>query len=106
MLDGLVQTIEMLKARIKEHGPHIGAYESRTRVALIDPMLCALGWDVSDPDIVQIEPRTVNGWADYALLGGNRKPVIFVEAKKLADKDSPYHPDGQLCRQREYREQY
>ena len=89
MLDDLVQTIDKLKTRIKEHGAHIGAYESRTRVTLIDPMLCALGWDVSDPDVVQIEPRTVNGWADYALLGSNRRPVIFVEAKKLADQDSP-----------------
>ncbi len=89
MLDDLVQTIETLQRRIREHREYLGNYESRTRVALIDPMLCALGWDVSDPDAVQIEPRTVNGWADYALLGSNRRPVIFVEAKKLADQDSP-----------------
>ena len=89
MLDDLVQTIETLQRRIREHREYLGNYESRTRVALIDPMLCALGWDVSDPDAVQTEPRTVNGWADYALLGSNRRPVIFVEAKKLADQDSP-----------------
>ena len=89
MLDKLVQTIETLKARIKEHRDHIGAYESRTRVTLVDPMLSVLGWDVSDPDLVEIEPPIGRGWADYALLKGNRRPVIFVEAKKLADKDSP-----------------
>ena len=83
MFDDLLQTIEKLKARIREHGAYIAPYESRTRVALIDPLLTALGWDVSDPSFVQIEPRTVNGWADYALLGSNSKPVAYVEAKKL-----------------------
>ena len=89
MLEDLVQTIEILQKRIKEHKDDIESYESRTRVTLIDPMLCALGWDVSDPTVVEIEPKVSNGWADYALLGSNRKTVVFVEAKKLADKDSP-----------------
>ncbi len=90
MLEELVQTLEALQKRIKEHRHHIESYESRTRVTLIDPMLCALGWKVSDPTMVEIEPRVSNmGWADYALLGSNGKPVAFVEAKKLADKDSP-----------------
>lgn len=89
MLTDLVQTIETLQQRIVAHRSHIGDYESRTRVALIDPMLRALGWDVSDPGLVHIEPRTANGWADYALLGGDERPVVFVEAKKLADRDAP-----------------
>lgn len=89
MLNDLVQTIETLQQRIRSRGTFIGDYESRTRVALIDPLLCALGWDVSDPSIVHIEPKTANGWADYALLGGNERPVVFVEAKKLAERDIP-----------------
>ena len=89
MLNDLVQTIKTLQERISAHGSFIRDYESRTRVALIDPMLCALGWDVSDPRLVHIEPRTANGWADYALMGGNGRPVVFVEAKKLADRDAP-----------------
>ena len=88
MLNDLVQTIETLQERIRMRGSFIGDYESRTRVSLIDPMLCALGWDVSDPDLVHIEPRTADGWADYALMNRNT-PVIFVEAKKLADRDIP-----------------
>lgn len=88
MLNDLVQTIETLQERISAHGSFIGDYESRTRVALIDPMLCALGWDVSDPRLVHIEPRTANGWADYALMD-RTTPVIFVEAKKLAERDIP-----------------
>ena len=84
MLNDLMQMIETLKARITKHRDALGNSESRTRVALIDPMLRALGWDVADPDVVEIEPNVANGWADYALLDGNRKPVIFVEAKKLS----------------------
>ena len=85
LLGELVETIDKLKARIKEHHGYLANYERRTRTSLIDPMLCALGWDVSDPSAVEIEPRTDDGWADYALLGSNGKPVIFVEAKKLAE---------------------
>ena len=87
MLDELVKTIESLKDRIKEHREHIGVYEARTRTALIDPMLCALGWDVADPSVVAIEPRTDGGWADYALLGDRGRTVVFVEAKRLADSN-------------------
>ena len=89
MLDKLVQTIETLKARIKEHRHLIEAYETRTRVTLIDPMLCALGWIVSDPTLVEVEYKTEGGWADYALLGSNRRPVILIEAKSLAIKKPP-----------------
>lgn len=90
MLDDLAQTIETLQERMRTHGKSIGEYESRTRVALIDPMLCALGWSVSDPSRVQIEPRTANGgWADYALLGSNGRPVVFVEAKSLSVTKPP-----------------
>ncbi len=90
MLDDLVQTIETLKKRIRNHRDDIQNYESRTRVTLIDPILRVLGWDVSDPAIVQIEPKGPGGWADYALLGNNgRTVVIFVEAKRLSIKDSP-----------------
>lgn len=90
MLDDLTQTIETLQERIRTHGKSIGEYESRTRVALIDPMLCALGWVVCDPSRVQIEPRTANGgWADYALLGSNGRPVVFVEAKALSVTKPP-----------------
>ena len=87
MLDELIKVIECLKKRIKEHREQIQGYESRTRTALIDPMLRSLGWDVSDPSLVTIEPKTDKGWADYALLDDKGKTVVFVEAKKLADKD-------------------
>ena len=89
MFEDLVGTIETLQKRIRDDGPHIGRYEKRTRVSLIDPMLCALGWDVADPRIVEVETKTTGGWADYALLDGAGRPFVFVEAKKLEERDPP-----------------
>ncbi len=89
MLDDLVQTLENLQKRIKERKEYFASSESRTRIALIDPMLCALGWEVSDPGMVQTEVKMADGRADYSLLSGNGHPIMFVEAKKLADTVSP-----------------
>ena len=92
MLDKLFETIETLKVRIEEHKSYFdagGKPEARTRAALIDPMLSALGWDVTDPDKVEIEPQMADQrWADYALLDHDRVPVLFIEAKKLAESNS------------------
>ena len=88
MLDNLVETIKTLKERIDKYKQYIEPYESRTRVALIDPMLCALGWDVADPACVEIEPSIGRGWADYALLDAYRNPIVLIEAKKLEAKDA------------------
>ena len=55
MLDDLVDVIETLQERIQTHSATLRANEIRTRTALIDPMLTALGWDVSDPALVTPE---------------------------------------------------
>ena len=52
-------------------------------MALIDPLMHALGWDVSDPGVVTPEYKVGDGWADYALLRPDGLPVATVEAKKL-----------------------
>lgn len=69
LLDELVGVIDTLKQRIRTHGATLRANEIRTRVALIDPLLVALSWDVSDPALVTPEYNVGNGRADYALLG-------------------------------------
>ena len=65
--------------------------EVDTRYAFIDPVLTALGWNVSDPKRVVAEWRRGEGWLDYALFApGSRAtilesgaPCIAVEAKSL-----------------------
>ena len=87
MLDRLSDTLARLKQRIQSHREDIGPYEARTRCCLIDPLLGALGWDVSDPSIVQVE-SSIGDTAqrvDYALLNDSHRPVVFVEAKRLSD---------------------
>ena len=83
MLDGLVGVIDTLKGRIATHGGALRQNETRTRAALIDPLLQALGWDVSDPAMVTPEYSVGASRADYALLTPNGNPSALVEAKKL-----------------------
>ena len=90
-MDELTSCIEELKSRIKMHRGTLSENESRTRAALIDPLLRALGWDVSNPELVTPEYSVGKGWVDYALLGKTGKPVAIFEAKKLGVHLSDEH---------------
>lgn len=81
-LDDLKATIETLQERIQAHRAYLEGYETRTRQALIDPMLRALGWDVENPDSVQVEYKVGKDRVDYALMR-NKKPAAVIEAKVL-----------------------
>lgn len=85
MLDDLVNAIETLQQRIKSHGATLRESETRTRMALIDPLLQALGWDTADPAVVSPEYNVGNLRADYALLTQDGSPAAIVEAKKLGE---------------------
>ena len=82
-LDDLVSVIGTLQQRIATHRQSLQQNETRTRTALIDPLLTALGWDVSDPALVTPEYNVGNGRADYALNGSEAIPAAIVEAKRL-----------------------
>ena len=84
-LDDLTGVIETIQQRIRQHGASLRENEIRTRVALIDPLLQALGWDVADPVLVTPEYPVRGGRVDYALLRPDGKPAATVEAKKLGD---------------------
>lgn len=83
LLDELVGVIETLKERIKSHRDVLSANEYRTRVSLIDPLLCVLGWDVADPLMVTLEYHVRGKRADYALLKSEGIPMVVLEAKSL-----------------------
>ena len=85
-LDDLVSVIETLKARLQTHRQALQANETRTRMALIDPLLQALGWDTADPALVLPEYDLRGNRADYALLDSTGKPVALVEAKRLGEQ--------------------
>ena len=86
----LVGVIESLQERIKRNHARIGANETRTRNALIDPLLKALGWadsTVITPEyLIRYGPRAADYWvADYALHAPDQpaKPIAFIEAKRM-----------------------
>ena len=85
LLDDLVKVIETLKERIATHGATLRENETRTRMALIDPLLQVLGWDTSEPAVVLPEYDVSGRKADYALLSEGGSPVATVEAKKLGE---------------------
>ena len=80
----LINVIETIKRRIETHRQSLQQNETRTRTALIDPLLTVLGWDVSDPGLVTPEYNVGQCRADYALINGSDIiPATIVEAKKL-----------------------
>jgi len=83
-MDKLIPAIEKLRAKLPKLRRH-SLKETPTRTIVIDPLLEAMGWDVRDPDEVQLEYPTVDGKSvDYALKI-NGHPVLLVEAKPLGD---------------------
>jgi len=80
----IVKCIETLRVQLERLRKE-GLKEYPTRTIFIDPLLRALGWDVRDPDEVELEHPTVDGKSvDYAMKV-NRKVVLHVEAKQLGD---------------------
>lgn len=83
-MDRLCQKIEEIRAKLEKLRRHT-LNETSTRTIIIDPLLESLGWDIRDPDEVQLEYPTVDGKSvDYALKI-SKKTVLLVEAKCLDD---------------------
>ena len=89
-----MRAIEALQERIRNDGDTIGSNEIRTRTALVDPLLTALGWDTTDPAMVIPEYAAGGGTADYALLkvtpDGGSPVIAFIEAKRLHEPLEPH----------------
>ena len=84
-LDRLIDLIETVRGRIERHGRLLVENETRTRTASIDPILRALGWEVSDPGAVvpqyDIGGRLLPGYALFARH--DDKPAALVETRRL-----------------------
>lgn len=92
--DELEKTVTSVRGRIDSHRDRLEEDEMVTRVALVDPILRALGWDVADLTRVEVEHNYSRSKpdVDYALWANPLspqqppvKPTGFVEAKKLED---------------------
>ena len=78
------ECILQLQSKVERfHGSSLK--EAQTRMIFIDPILKALGWDLTNPQEADVEHATIDGKAvDYALKI-NGRVVLLVEAKSLDD---------------------
>ena len=86
----LEAAIKAIQLRVKDYGDYFASYETRTKYALIDPVLRALGWKLGNPAQTQFEyiiPDSSKR-ADYALFKTEicKDPLVLVEAKKFNQK--------------------
>lgn len=82
MLDDLIAVIETIQNRIREHGHSLRENETRTRMALIDPLLTVLGWNVADPEVVEAEDMGKNH-VEYYLFGADGDVIVGIAPRKL-----------------------
>ena len=87
-LDDLNELVGTLKERIEPHNEVLRGNETATRYALIDPLLTALDWDLSDPGQVRTEYNPDGERrrrSDYTMFtgGDQKKSQLVIEAKNL-----------------------
>lgn len=87
-LSHLADVLTQVREAAKSYKPQLMKNEAATRAALVDPVLRALGWDVANPDMVEVERTEKHGAgiirADYALFSNNVVKFV-IEAKTLSE---------------------
>jgi len=78
-----VEVLCNVKERALLYQGRLNKSEASTRVTLIDPILFALGWDTSNPNMIEFEKTLPQSRADYALYDQENKIQVIIEAKAL-----------------------
>lgn len=89
-LSNLRQVLAEVKAKALLYKTTLPTNEAATRAALIDPVLKALGWDIANPNMVEVEKTATGARADYAIRDYSGIMQIVVEAKSLNQKLSNF----------------
>lgn len=85
-LSGLSDVLKLVKSSAENYGGQLQRNEAVTRAVLIDPVLRALGWDVANPAMVEVEkPIAVGGKSGFLDYHLNAEQPIIIEAKKLGE---------------------
>jgi hypothetical protein len=82
-IGNLIKTIKQVVEASTRYESKLLKNEAATRATLIDPIIRSLGWDTSNPDLVEFERNSNNTILDYALYDSSGKVKIIVEAKAL-----------------------
>ena len=81
---GIEQTLRTIAGHLRSG--HLGN-EAQVKQSVIVPVLRALDWDDTDPEVLKPEYSAGRGLVDYALLDSGR-PLIFIEAKRIGYVDA------------------
>ncbi|MCE1226864.1 MAG: hypothetical protein LWW87_10320 [Geobacteraceae bacterium] len=86
-LSALCDVLIQMKEAARIHAVSLKNNETLTRVVLIDPVISALGWDISNPHMVEVEKHVGSDgnkpkFLDYLLKGEH---TIVIEAKKMGE---------------------
>jgi hypothetical protein len=93
----LVTTLSQVIQNAQQNGVLLTKNEAATRVALIDPVLRALGWDTANVQMVEPEKTINTTWrADYALHNAANEIELLIEAKSLGSNLEKYSIVQQL----------
>ena len=84
-LSNLRDVLAQVRSSANSHKATLVSNEAATRAVLIDPVLRALGWDLSNTFMVEVEKTLNQTRADYALYENGGGVKIIIEAKKLGD---------------------
>ena len=76
LLEELVRCLEVRQGRLRAHPGALQRNEAQTRLALIDPLLRALDWDVSDPSMVTPEYPVENRRVEIGPYTANERAVF------------------------------
>lgn len=80
----LNETIAKVQAAAQRLRASTAGNEANTKALLIEPLLVALGWDLSDIDAVEREVKVYEGtYLDYALKASSI-PRLYLEAKSIS----------------------
>jgi predicted type IV restriction endonuclease len=82
-LASLVDVIRQAVASAQRYGVTLRKNEAATRAVLIDPVLRALGWDIANTSMVEVEKYLNATYVDYALYDENGDVGVVVEGKAL-----------------------
>ena len=82
-LSNLRDVLDQAKQSARKYGQQFRNDEAGTRLALIDPVLASLGWQLWNPEMVRVETTSHQFRADYLLLAPQDSPHTIIEAKPL-----------------------
>ena len=82
-LSNLSEVLMQIRDSAGQYQKTLTKNEAATRAVLVDPILRALGWDIANTNMVEVEKTHNNVRADYALYDTNQIPKIIIEAKSL-----------------------